>query len=269
MEAVLQQINSVPGMVGGLVCDREGKLLAHVFPPLFDSSMLEGASTTIADSILGIEDSTDGIEMLDFRYNSGRVVVKPMGPGFLLLLCAKTINLQLLAISLNVALKKLEKLFASRQAVAAAAAAQVAPQTVPLQAVPVQAAPYNIPQYQTADRQLRRDGAGVVLTIDTMKTTANTYWDQMEESVAISKRLAVQISDIYETGPFKKIKLTNKALRITKTFSVRTIERDKDHLFDDRIVLTKAAAESLKSKPGDELVAELATGSGVFGWEGI
>jgi hypothetical protein len=34
-------------------------------------------------------------------------------------------------------------------------------------------------------------------------------------------------------------------------------------------VLSKAAAEALKSKPGDELVAHLATGSGIFGWEGI
>src|ERR1039457_1749269 len=116
MQAVLKNINTVPGVMGSMVCDDEGALAAHVFPPLFDLSMLQEAASTLADSSIGLQSATGDMELLDLRFNDARIVVKPMTNSFLLLLCTKGVNLQLLVISLNVAIKKIEKLFTARDA---------------------------------------------------------------------------------------------------------------------------------------------------------
>src|SRR5512138_454228 len=108
MQAILQNINTIPGMMGGLVCDRDGRIVAHNFPPIFDATMLAQATVPLADSSLGLQSTDGSVELLDLRYNEGRIVVRPMSDAFLLLLCDKSINLQLLIISLNIAVKKLE-----------------------------------------------------------------------------------------------------------------------------------------------------------------
>jgi len=110
MEEVLKQINTVTGTIGSMVCDDQGHLLAHVFPPLFDTSMLRDAVNALSENFSGLAEMTGGVKMTDFRYQNGRIVVKPVDGGCLVLLCESTINLQLLTISLNVAIKKLEKL---------------------------------------------------------------------------------------------------------------------------------------------------------------
>ncbi len=113
MEEVLKQVNGVAGFVGGLVCDNQGNLMAHDFPPIFDVSMIQAVVASLSDNIAGLEEMTGGVTMIDFRYENGRVLVRPVKGGCLVLLCERTINLQLLAISLYVAIKKLEKLFNS------------------------------------------------------------------------------------------------------------------------------------------------------------
>jgi len=105
---VLNQLNSVPGVVGSLVCDSEGRVLAEAFPSLFDATMLKDAAAALGDTA-GLESMTGAIGMLDFRYADARVVVRPLEQAMLLVLCAKTINLQLLIISASVATKKLAK----------------------------------------------------------------------------------------------------------------------------------------------------------------
>jgi predicted regulator of Ras-like GTPase activity (Roadblock/LC7/MglB family) len=108
METVLNQLNKVPGVVGSLVCDSEGTVLAQAFPGLFDAVMLKEAAAALADT-RGLESMTGTIGMLDFRYADARVVVKPLERATLLVLCAKTINPQLLLLSASVAIKKLGK----------------------------------------------------------------------------------------------------------------------------------------------------------------
>jgi hypothetical protein len=118
---------------------------------------------------------------------------------------------------------------------------------------------------QASIRQLRKEGKGVILTVDSMKISAGLKWNQMEENIAISTTLAREIQIVLKTGTFKKIKLSNKSAGCSKTFTVITFERDNNQQPDDKIVLTLAAAEALKAKPGDEVTAEPSTG-GLFGW---
>ncbi len=116
MQALLSQLNSVPGVVGSMVCDSEGHILAHAFPPLFEPSMLRSAASVLTDSTVRLETVTGPIGMIDLRYGNARIVVKPMRGAHLLFLCTTSTNLQPLAISTSVALPKLEELVAARPA---------------------------------------------------------------------------------------------------------------------------------------------------------
>lgn len=110
MEEVLKQIKTVPGTLGCMVYDDHGHLAARVFPAIFDSHMLAAAVTTISEKLPGLKDLTGGIKMIDFRFQNGRLVVRPVDGGCLVILCDGTINLQALIISLNVAVRQVEKI---------------------------------------------------------------------------------------------------------------------------------------------------------------
>ena len=109
MEEVLKQIKTVPGTLGCMVYDDQGHLVSHVFPGIFDQQTLRGAVKTVSENLPGLKDLTGGMKMIDFRFQNGRVVVKPVDGGCVVILCDGTINLQSLIISLNVAIKQVEK----------------------------------------------------------------------------------------------------------------------------------------------------------------
>jgi predicted regulator of Ras-like GTPase activity (Roadblock/LC7/MglB family) len=110
MQNVLSQLNSVPGVVGSMLCDWEGQLLAHAFPPLFEPSMLSAAAGVLADCRVGLQSVAGTVTLLDMRYADARIVVRPLSRAHLVFLGAATLNLHLLSISASVAVPKLEKL---------------------------------------------------------------------------------------------------------------------------------------------------------------
>jgi len=169
MQAVLTQINALPGVVGSMMCDEDGRLAAQVFPELFDVSMIEEAATFLAESALGFQSATGAVDLLDLRYSDARIVVRPMPQSFLLLFCTKAVNMQLLAISLNVATKKLERLFAASQAQPDLPAPE-----------PVTAA---IPSAAAAKP---REKAIVMPLKQAPEKAATTYWGRMVEKIALS-----------------------------------------------------------------------------------
>jgi predicted regulator of Ras-like GTPase activity (Roadblock/LC7/MglB family) len=127
MEAVLKQLNTVPGVVGSMVCDLEGGLVSKTFPSLFDDEVLTSAARILVDGAAGLETVTGKVGMIDLRYADARIVVRPMTVGHLVLLCAAQTNLQLLNISTSVAVPKLERLVAARPPPAPPVAAAPAP----------------------------------------------------------------------------------------------------------------------------------------------
>jgi predicted regulator of Ras-like GTPase activity (Roadblock/LC7/MglB family) len=114
MESVLKQLNTVPGVVGSMVCDVEGGVVSRTFPALFDDQVLTSAARILVDGAAGLETVTGKVGMIDLRYADARIVVRPMTGGHLLLLCAAQLNVQLLNISASVAVPKLERLVAAR-----------------------------------------------------------------------------------------------------------------------------------------------------------
>jgi predicted regulator of Ras-like GTPase activity (Roadblock/LC7/MglB family) len=260
MQAVLTQINSVPGVIGSMICDEDGQLAAQVFPQLFDASMMEDAAETLAECLGALQNATGAVDLLDLRYNEARLVVKSMAQAHLLLLCTKAVNMQLLAISLNVATKKLEKLHAAAKAQAAAAPPQPATAAVAPVAAPLAAAT------TVADGKAL---AGVPLVVQATKSTANTYWDNMVETVSLNRGTSIRISDHFKTGSFKKLKLTNPLTGSSRKFPVYIIKDDAERLFEGKAVVSLASMERLGLKEGDTVVAEVTIGGGYLGWEGI
>jgi len=109
MDEVLKQIKTVPGTLGCMVYDDHGHLVSHLFPSIFDQKMLSAAVATVSENLPGLRDYTGGVRMIDFRFQNGRAVIKPVDGGCLVILCESTVNLQSLLISLNLAAKQVEK----------------------------------------------------------------------------------------------------------------------------------------------------------------
>lgn len=108
MQSVLKDITAIPGIIGGLISDSNGALLAHSFPQLFDLSDMQAICGDVSNCLAGMQDATGSIKLLDLRYEHGRVIVRQMPKYFLLLLCDLQANLPLLLISINVSVNTLK-----------------------------------------------------------------------------------------------------------------------------------------------------------------
>jgi predicted regulator of Ras-like GTPase activity (Roadblock/LC7/MglB family) len=109
MENFLKQIKTVSGVLGCLVCDEHGHLLSHLFPSLFDEEVLNTATNYVLQNIPGLQDFTGSVKMIDFRYKSGRIVIKPIIGGCIFIFCESTMSLQTLIIQMNIVIKQIEK----------------------------------------------------------------------------------------------------------------------------------------------------------------
>lgn len=123
MQTVLTQLNAVPGVVGSMLCDADGRCVARAFPSLFDAGLLADAARVVADGAAGLELSADTASVVDLRYGEARLLLKALARGTLLVLCSQDTNPQFLTPSLTVAATKLGKL-------------QAAPSTAPVSAAP-------------------------------------------------------------------------------------------------------------------------------------
>ncbi len=106
-QAALLQLGGVPGVVGSMVFEPSGSILASAFPPVFDTAALKDVATQLsADGYfqewVGGEQSA-----LDLRYADGRVVVRPVAGSWLLVLCTAEANAQLLSMSLTQVVRRL------------------------------------------------------------------------------------------------------------------------------------------------------------------
>jgi hypothetical protein len=168
---------------------------------------------------------------------------------------------QLLFISINVAIKKLEKLAVDNLLIQAAQ--QALPQPAAASSRPAAAAPVY------SDYRAVTDAKGVLLTCEIIKKTAGTFWDSMSDQASINRNTALEVSNFFNAGPFKKLTISNCTSGASKHVPVTVIQHDRDHSYDGKLLVTLALAELLKVKEGDQIRAEVVVGGGYFGWEGI
>ena len=218
----------------------------------------------LQDNTVGLQDVTGGVKLFDIRFELGRLIIKTLPHMFVVVLCQPSVNIQLLYISLNVAIKKLEKLSIDNLLV------QTAQQAVPQAQIPqVPAAPLVSTAPAYSDYRAVTDAKGVLLNCETMKKTAGTFWDSMTDNASVNRNTALEISHFFKTGPFKKLTITNRTTGASKHVPISVIQHDRDHVYDGKIILTQALTELLHVKEGDQIRVEVVHGGGILGWEGI
>src|SRR5512146_1178874 len=116
MQAVLSKVNTIPGVVGSMLCDAQGRLLAHAFPATFDDQVLGEAAAALADGSVGLESVTGTMALIDLRYEGARILARPVAGALLLLLCTPAVNVQLATMSVSVASRRSEQLVSAREA---------------------------------------------------------------------------------------------------------------------------------------------------------
>lgn len=222
MQDILQQINSVDGVIGSAVFDQKGDVLVHCFPALIDAVSLKKAAGLILECAHGLQIS-QSLEILDMRYSNGRVVVKRFPNAMLFLLCAKNINLQVLGITLNLAVKKLDG------------------------KIPVAETPESI-------STVNSDGILRLQISHLSNKQASASFDSLG-MIAVSQQTSKLINDFYNSS-FKKLTLTNEMSGTSGSFPVMVM-KDMDPHYDGTIVVGPSIEKKLKVNEGDKVEVKI------------
>jgi predicted regulator of Ras-like GTPase activity (Roadblock/LC7/MglB family) len=227
MKDILNHINSVDGVMGSALFNHKGDVLAHAFPPLIDAASLKNAASLTVECSHGLQISKT-LDLLDLRYSDGRILVKAFPGAMLFLMCANSINLQILSITINLAVKKLEAKLPSE-----------APAAVPQPAVN---------DSGQNDGQLRMNISHLA------NKQASASFDSLG-MIAVSQPTSQYISDFFKT-PFKKLTLTNTAAGTSGTFPVM-IMKDMDQQYDGTVVVGPGIEKKLKVSEGDKVEVKI------------
>jgi predicted regulator of Ras-like GTPase activity (Roadblock/LC7/MglB family) len=126
-EAALQQLAAVPGVVGSLVFDGRGEVLASVFPAVFDPGGLRSLADRLSADGYFQEWMAGENGALELRYLDGHVLVRTVDRAWLLVLCTAQANAQLLSMSLTQVVRRLRIPGASKTGELPAPSAAAAP----------------------------------------------------------------------------------------------------------------------------------------------
>jgi predicted regulator of Ras-like GTPase activity (Roadblock/LC7/MglB family) len=230
MQDILRHINSVEGVIGSAVFSSTGEVLAHAFPSLIDTATLKKTAGLALECTYGLQ-IEQALDMLDLRYAEGRILVKAFPGAMLCLLCAKNINLHVLFITLNLAVKKLESLLPKPEEPA-------------------------VSGRQDDFFSLQEDATGILrLRISHLANReASSSFDSLG-MVAISQPTSKYVTNFYKT-PFKKLKLVNEAAGTSGTFPVMVMN-DMDQQYDGTIIVGPGIEKKLKVGEGDKIEVTL------------
>jgi|ERR1039457_2234838 predicted regulator of Ras-like GTPase activity (Roadblock/LC7/MglB family) len=222
MQDILRYINSVEGVIGSAVFNENAGVVDHAFPPLIDVNSLKEVAGLVRECTHGLQIATS-LDILDLRYAEGRIIFKNFPGALLCLLCAKSINLQVLTITLNLAVRKLEPL-------------------LPTSAKPAETATF-------ADEAV--DGGIFRLRISNLANRdASKSFDSLG-MIGISQPTSAYIGEFYKTA-FKKLTLTNTAAGTSGTFAVMVM-KDIDPQYDGTIIVGPGIEKKLQVIEGDRV----------------
>lgn len=230
MQEILQHVNRVEGVIGSAVFSQKGDVLAHAFPALIDAASLKKAAALSLECAHGLQIS-QSLDILDMRYTDGRIILKRLPSAMLFLLCTKSINLQVLSITLNLAAKKLE--------------AQMPPE-----------ASVDQQTYSTAEPAKLTDSDGILrLRISHLANKqASASFDSLG-MIAISQPTLQYINDFYKAS-FKKLTLINAVAGTNGSFPVMVM-KDMDQQYDGTIVVGPGIEKKLRVSEGDKVEVKL------------
>ncbi len=107
METILKELNAVLGVIGSFVILENGTLGACVMPERWDAAAIALAARVASQTFQALELSGQRIADADLVYSNGRLQLKNLPGGILVILCARNINIPLLNLTANGVVKKL------------------------------------------------------------------------------------------------------------------------------------------------------------------
>lgn len=212
MQDILRHINSVDGVIGSAVFNESGVVVDHAFPPLIDTDSLKTAAGLVVECARGLQISRT-LDILDFRYAEGRIIVKAFPGALLCLLCAKNSNLPVLNITLKLAVKKLGAL-------------------LPTFKKTVDSGVLSLPISHLVNRD------------------ASKSFDSLG-MIAVSQSTSSYISEFYKSA-FKKLTLINTTAGTSGTFPVMVM-KDIDQQFDGTIIVGPGIEKKLQLNEGENI----------------
>lgn len=225
MQDILRYINSVEGVIGSAVFNDHGSVVDHAFPPIIETNSLKTVAGLVLECTHGLQ-IAQSLDILDLRYAEGRIIIKAFPKALLCLLCAKNVNLQVLTITLNLAVKKLEALLPGTVEPAAAVSA-------------------------TASAVDEGDSSILRLRISHLANQdASKSFDSLG-MIAVSQPTSAYISEFYKTA-FKKLTLSNTTAGKSGTFPVMVM-KDLDTQFDGTIIVGPGIEKKLQVNEGDKI----------------
>lgn len=227
MKDILQHINSVNGVIGSALFSQKGDVIAHAFPALIDAASLKKAASLTVECTHGLQ-MLQTLDLLDLRYSDGRILVKSFPGAMLFLMCANSINIQILSITINLAVKKLEAKLPSE--------------------TPAAVSQPGVNDSGPDDGLLRMNISHLA------NKQASASFDSLG-MVAVSQPTSQFISDYYKT-PFKKLTLTNAAAGTSGTFQVM-IMKDMDQQYDGTVIVGPGIEKKLKVSEGDKVEVKI------------
>ncbi len=110
MQAILSDIGAILGVTGSFVCAADGRLLAASMPAGIDRARLEQAGRILAKTCSGLQTGPQRkVGDIDLMFADGRLVVKSFGHGCLAIACGRNVNLPMVNLTANMALRKLKE----------------------------------------------------------------------------------------------------------------------------------------------------------------
>ncbi|MCX7840257.1 MAG: hypothetical protein N2559_12520 [Anaerolineae bacterium] len=107
MESLLKEINAVLGVQGSFVCYPDGSLAAKAVPSHISDEQLNLVARIAAQTFQALEVSRRRTDEADLVFEQGRLVLKNLRNGILVILCARTISVPLLNLTVTPISKRL------------------------------------------------------------------------------------------------------------------------------------------------------------------
>lgn len=107
METILKEVNAVVGVIGSFVCQSDNGVIAKAVPANIDAAQLDLAARVTVQTFDALEASGQKIHDVDLSFENGRLFLKNLDNGILAIFCQRNINIPLLNLAANAAVKKL------------------------------------------------------------------------------------------------------------------------------------------------------------------